>query len=215
MTAKSDSASARARPGSLSLIALLLAAGSAGCGGAPEAASAASPAADDALAAEEENEETPVPMASATAQSPPDHLPPTGKIPEAGPDGRLRFREVELPDLPTTRERAEALVRRVVNESGTFPDEVQVLDVFVSGRGMAVVDFTLDLVEDHPGGIHAEELTVYSLSHALLSSFPAIAQVRLLVEGRESETLAGHLDLRAGFGRAPDRLLADPDGGGG
>ena len=131
----------------------------------------------------------------------------------AGPDGLLHAREVELPRLPTTRGRAQALVQRIVEESGTFPEEVQVLDVFVSGRGVAVINFTLDLLEGHSGGLHAEELTVYSLSHTLVESLPAIAEVRVLVEGRETETLAGHLDLRSGFGRAPERLLADSDGG--
>ena len=130
----------------------------------------------------------------------------------AGADGLLHARDVELPRFPTTRGRAEALVQRIVAESGTFPAEVQVLDVFVSGRGVAVINFTLDLLEGHSGGLHAEELTVYSLSHTLVESLPAIAEVRLLVEGRETETLAGHLDLRSGFGRAPDRLLAESDG---
>lgn len=128
-------------------------------------------------------------------------------------DGLLDAREVELPRHPTTRGRAEALVQRIVAESGTFPEEVQVLDVFVSGRGVAVINFTLDLLEGHSGGLHAEELTVYSLSHTLVESLPAIAEVRLLVEGQETETLAGHLDLRSGFGRAPERLLADAEGG--
>ena len=131
----------------------------------------------------------------------------------AGPDGLLHAREVELPRFATTRARAEALVQRIVEESGTFPAEVQVLDVFVSGRGVAVINFTLDLLEGHSGGLHAEELTVYSLSHTLVQSLPAIAEVRLLVEGRETETLAGHLDLRSGFGPAPERLLADAEGG--
>ncbi len=127
----------------------------------------------------------------------------------AGADGLLRPREVPLSPSPTTRGRAEALARRLVGESGTFPPGVRVLDVFVSGRGVAVVDFTLDLLEGHPGGLTAEELTVYSLSHTLVENLPAIAEVRLLVEGRETETLAGHLDLRSGFARAPDRLLRD------
>ena len=131
----------------------------------------------------------------------------------AGADGLLHAREVELPRVPTTRGRAEALVQKIVEESGTFPEDVQVLDVFVSGRGIAVINFTLDLLEGHSGGLHAEELTVYSLSHTLVESLPAIAEVRLLIEGQETETLAGHLDLRSGFGRAPERLLADPDGG--
>ena len=109
----------------------------------------------------------------------------------AGPDGLLHVREVELPRFSTTRGRAEALVQRIVEESGTFPEEVQVLDVFVSGRGVAVINFTLDLLEGHSGGLHAEELTVYSLSHTLVESLPAIAEVRLLVEGAGDRDAGG------------------------
>lgn len=170
-----------------------------GCGGAPtEEAAADAPAPLAAGAAPRAQESSAAPLAS---------------LFEAGSDGLLHSREVELPDFPTTRGRAEALVRRLVEEAGTFPVDAQVLDVFVSGRGVAVVNFTLDLLEGHSGGLLAEELTIYSLSHALVESFPAIAEVRVLVEGRETETLAGHLDLRSGFGRAPERLLADPGGG--
>ena len=114
---------------------------------------------------------------------------------------------MELPPDGTSRSHAEALVRRVIVESGAFPEGVGVLDVFVSTRGVAVVNFTLDLIEAHSGGLLAEELTVYSLSHSLVESFPAIAEVRFLIEGRETETLAGHLDLRSGYRQAPARLL--------
>lgn len=179
----------------------------AACGAVPADESAAVPAAGDAMS---------VVPDGAGAAAPAIRDPETregARLYAAGPDGLLHVREVELPRFSTTRGRAEALVQRIVAESGTFPEEVQVLDVFVSGRGVAVINFTLDLLEGHSGGLHAEELTVYSLSHTLVESLPAIAEVRVLVEGRETETLAGHLDLRSGFGRAPERLLADSDGG--
>lgn len=180
--------------------------GAAGCGVLPAETPETVPAAGDAAAAPAGSE------AAAPAIQDPEAL-EGARLFAAGPDGLLHVLEVELPPFPTTRSRAEALVQRIVEESGTFPEEVQVLDVFVSGRGVAVINFTLDLLEGHPGGLHAEELTVYSLSHTLVESLPAIAEVRFLVEGRETETLAGHLDLRSGFGRAPERLLADADGG--
>ncbi len=179
----------------------------AACGAVPADESSPAPAVGDAAAVARAGAGT-----AAPAIQDPEAL-EGARLFAAGPDGLLHVREVELPRFSTTRGRAEALVQRIVEESGTFPEEVQVLDVFVSGRGVAVINFTLDLLEGHSGGLHAEELTVYSLSHTLVESLPAIAEVRLLVEGRETETLAGHLDLRSGFGRAPERLLADSDGG--
>ena len=180
--------------------------GLAACGVAPADESDPAPASEDLASV---SPALPGPAESLQVQEVLD----AAKLFAVGADGLLHAREVELLRVPTTRGRAEALVQKIVEESGTFPEDVQVLDVFVSGRGIAVINFTLDLLEGHSGGLHAEELTVYSLSHTLVESLPAIAEVRLLVEGQETETLAGHLDLRSGFGRAPERLLGDPDGG--
>ena len=179
--------------------------GFAACG----ALSAEDPASDPAV---EGQAPLPPPPADPEAQAEEQDGSAAARMFAAGSDGLLHALDVELPRFATTRGRAEVLVQKIVEESGTFPQEVQVLDVFVSGRGVAVVNFTLDLLEGHSGGLHAEELTVYSLSHTLVESLPAIVEVRLLVEGQETETLAGHLDLRSGFGRAPERLLADSGG---
>ena len=149
-----------------------------------------------------------------TAEAAPAEL-PQGVYFELGPGGRLRPRTFDLPAGAPTRDAAEAVVRRVVADSGTVPAGVEVLEVFVSGRGVAVLDFSGELLSRHPGGLAAEELTVYSLSHSLVEGFPAIAEVRILVDGKQEDTLAGHLDLRSGFGRAPERLLppeGDSDG---
>ncbi len=155
-----------------------------------------------------EPEPEPIPEASALEPEPIEIE--TGVLCDIGPGGRLRTREVELEGGLTTRSRAQNLARRLVAESGAFPENTRILDVFVSGRGVAVVNFSGDLLEGHPGGLFAEELTVYSLSHSLVASFPAIAEVRFAVEGRSPPTLAGHLDLAAGFGLAPERLLEGP-----
>lgn len=187
--------------------ALLLAAAAGGaCGGGPEA-----PEEADALGPAPE---AAPPAAAGAEEAAPAEL-PQGVYFELGPGGRLRPRAFDLPSGAVTRDAAEAVVRRVVADSGTVPDGVEVLDVFVSGRGVAVLNFSGELLARHPGGLAAEELTVYSLSHSLVEGFPAIAEVRILVDGKQEDTLAGHLDLRSGFGRAPERLLPpeeDSDG---
>lgn len=165
--------------------------------GAPEAGVAAGPGA--------------LPAEPDTTEALPPAAPSEARYFGLGRDGRLHARTFELPPSSVTRGEAEAVVRRVVADSGTFPQGVEVLDVFVSGRGVAVVNFTNALLLGHSGGLLAEELTVYSLSHSLVENFPAVAEVRFLVEGQEPDTLAGHLDLRSGFGRAPARLLAETD----
>jgi Sporulation and spore germination len=51
-------------------------------------------------------------------------------------------------------------------------------------------------VAAHPGGSTNELLTIYTIVHALALNLPAITAVQVLVDGREIDTLAGHVDLR-------------------
>jgi len=48
----------------------------------------------------------------------------------------------------------------------------------------------------HPGGTVNELLTVYTIVNALTANLPAVTGVQLLVDGKEVDTLAGHVDLR-------------------
>jgi hypothetical protein len=62
--------------------------------------------------------------------------------------------------------------------------------------GQAYVDLSREAAANHPGGTLNEILTVYTLVEVLTTNLPAITSVHLLVDGREVETLAGHVDLR-------------------
>ena len=68
--------------------------------------------------------------------------------------------------------------------------------LFVTPKGEAYVDLSRELAEAHPGGSLNELLTVYALVDALTVNLPAISAVQVLIDGREVETLAGHVDLR-------------------
>ncbi|HPW21762.1 MAG TPA: GerMN domain-containing protein, partial [Vicinamibacterales bacterium] len=47
-----------------------------------------------------------------------------------------------------------------------------------------------------PGGSQHELLTVYAIVDTLTANLPAITSVQILVDGREVDSLAGHVDLR-------------------
>jgi hypothetical protein len=64
-----------------------------------------------------------------------------------------------------------------------------------SGDQLAVVNLTGTFAASHPAGLEAESLTVLSICATLRANFPAITQVRFLVDGVERPTLAGHADL--------------------
>jgi hypothetical protein len=68
--------------------------------------------------------------------------------------------------------------------------------IFVTPQGQAYVDLSHDISTAHPGGTLNELLTIYTVVHALTINLPAITSVQILVDGKEVDTLAGHVDLR-------------------
>lgn len=75
------------------------------------------------------------------------------------------------------------------------PPGTRLRTLFVTERGEAFVDFSTELVTRHSGGSTDEILTVYTIVDALTANLPAVTSVQLLVEGKQIETLAGHVDL--------------------
>jgi len=68
--------------------------------------------------------------------------------------------------------------------------------VFITEGGEAFIDLSRDVVSAHSGGTLGELLTVYTLVNALTENLPAVTAVQVLVDGKEVETLSGHIDLR-------------------
>lgn len=68
--------------------------------------------------------------------------------------------------------------------------------LYVTASGHAFVDLSPEVRSGHPGGALSELLTVYAIVNVLTTNLPAITAVQILVDGREVDTLAGHVDLR-------------------
>jgi hypothetical protein len=101
------------------------------------------------------------------------------------------------------QQQAKEVIRLLLRRSGAIPRGVSLRELFITSQGVAYLDLSQEVVSNHPGGSSAEELTVFSLSETLIANFPAVKTVKILVEGREVQTLAGHLDLTIPYGRAP------------
>lgn len=95
-----------------------------------------------------------------------------------------------------------------------LPTQTQLLSV-TEQDGLATVNFSRELVNNHPGGGVSELFTVYGLINTLAENFPHIRQVRILVEGEPVTSLKGHVDLRQPLSadfrltRPPERSLPD------
>ena len=77
-----------------------------------------------------------------------------------------------------------------------IPQGTRLLGVFVSETGEAFVDFSPEIAANHRGGSLSELFTVYTIVNAITVSLPSVRAVQILIDGREVETLAGHVDLR-------------------
>jgi spore germination protein GerM len=77
-----------------------------------------------------------------------------------------------------------------------IPEGVKLRALFVASRGEVYVDLSRDLISAHPGGSLNEILTAYTIVNALTVNLPSVTGVQILVEGREVDTLNGHVDLR-------------------
>jgi spore germination protein GerM len=82
-----------------------------------------------------------------------------------------------------------------------IPTGTTVRALFLTESGDAYVDFSREIVSGHTGGTADELLTIYTIVNVLTENLPAVTGVQVLVDGKEVETLAGHIDLRNPLGK--------------
>ena len=87
----------------------------------------------------------------------------------------------------------------------TISSDANLRALFVTKDKTAYVDLTQAAREKHPGGCKSEMITIYSIVNSLVLNITEIDTVKILIDGRESMTLAGHIDLR--FPLKADMLL--------
>ena len=101
----------------------------------------------------------------------------------------------------------------------TLPAETRVLDVFVQARGVAYVNLSAEAASGLPGGSRAELLTVYSIVNTIVTNFPAVSRVQIVVDDQIVPSLGGHVDLSrplppdmtlVALPAAPRRLAGEP-----
>lgn len=102
----------------------------------------------------------------------------------------------------------EELVRGPVSPqlTGLIPRETRVLGVTVRDF-IAYPDFSRDITRLAVGS-RGEVLVLAAIANTLIK-FPGVEKVRILVEGRPVDSLAGHVDLSEPIGRNETVLLLD------
>jgi Sporulation and spore germination len=115
--------------------------------------------------------------------------------------GTLRAESVPIPLASGRQQRAEALMRALLdiytakNSSHPLPPGAEIRAAYLVDPGAAVIDVNEVLANGHVSGVLAEELTVASFVETLSANIPGLLRVKILVDGKEGTTLAGHADI--------------------
>jgi len=116
-------------------------------------------------------------------------------------DGSLRAESAQIPMPSGRQQRAEELLRSLLSlyldksSPHVLGAGADVRAVFLVDPGVAVIDLNSAFADKHRSGVLVEELTIASLIHTISGNTPGIQKVKILVDGNERETLAGHADL--------------------
>lgn len=116
----------------------------------------------------------------------------------------------ETREIPETKAVAEITMIELIkgpqenDHLKTIPRGTQLRSLTIKD-GVAYVDFSRELVNNHPGGSAGETMTIYSVVNTL-TQIPEIKKVQFLVEGKKIETIAGHYDTSQPFERREDLI---------
>lgn len=113
----------------------------------------------------------------------------------------LRSQSAQIPMPSVRQQRAEEVLRALIalyldkSSPHPLPPGSDIRSVYLVDPGVAVIDVNAAFADGHRSGVLAEELTVTSLIQTLSENIPGILKVKILVEGKQRDTLAGHADL--------------------
>ncbi len=122
-------------------------------------------------------------------------------------DANERFLVPEKRFIPREKEpeeQAQEIVKALLAGSktglvNTFPEKAELQGVKTEGEETLVVNFRESMPAHHPGGSAAEMATLYSLTNTLTTNMPLIKKVKILIAGKERDSLKGHIGLKNPF----------------
>jgi hypothetical protein len=122
--------------------------------------------------------------------------------------GTLEASQIELPLSADPVQRAKQLIAALIAQAptpaqATLPADAVLQQFYLLPDGTAVADFSDALGTETPSGILSEEMTVDSIVRTLGAGVSQVHQLKILIHGQETATLAGHIDLSGFFAVMP------------
>lgn len=115
--------------------------------------------------------------------------------------GTIRPYSVTIPLSAGRQQRANLLVAALLafyRESASahaIPVASELRAVYLIDSDTAVIDLNAAFADGHRSGVLIEELSVLSLVESLSENVEGIRRVKILIDGKTRDTLAGHADL--------------------
>lgn len=132
--------------------------------------------------------------------------------------GRLVREERSVPRVTSVREIASAVVNEFLSgpsggNRGAIPPEAGLSGVYYGNDLVLYIDFNDALRRNFEGNAEAEYFLLKALNMSLMSNVFQVEGVKVLVDGRELDSLGGHLSLRGLLGEAVSAPVKDTRGG--
>lgn len=116
-------------------------------------------------------------------------------VPRAtGDDIRLFPVRQKLGEEATPLAALKALATYSGPEDSILPEGTKVLGLRVGATGLAIADFSREIVDNFPGGSRTEQLLLASIVDTL-TQFRTVSRVVITVEGKSVDSIGGHIDL--------------------
>jgi spore germination protein GerM len=141
-----------------------------------------------------------VPVAPTPAPTPTARI--TATLFYGSPDGQsLAPVQVEVPLAEGTIAQGRQILQALLQPPpapylSVIPQGTTLKALYFTAGGEAFVDLSADISTKHPGGTQAELLTVYAIVNAMTTNLSGVQRVQLLIDGREADSVAGHVDVR-------------------
>lgn len=131
-------------------------------------------------------------------------------------DGRLQMEERRAPKIATPMSTVEAVMSEFlegpagVTES-PVPEGAAFLGAYPGLNGILYLDFSEELRRNFNGSALDEFLLLRGLYESILTNARGISEVRVLIEGREVESIGGHISLLEPLGDAVSQSVQEAE----
>ncbi len=123
-------------------------------------------------------------------------------------DGMLAAVSAAVKRQPDTQSQAREALAALFADQRTIPApvlrDIMLRAFYLDASGTAYIDLAPSPRKEVLASAWEEQLAIYAMVNTLVQNFEEIKQVSILFDGREAQTLAGHIDLSRMFTKRMD-----------